>query len=112
MTDLIEIHIPRFKYNEGASFTATAYFRDRATVTPDTPTTAEYKIENLTTGNTVQDWTSLTPGESVSFTITGTNNTLSGSYKREQIQLIVSADRGLSTQTIGQVMWSVENLML
>lgn len=111
MTDRIEIQIPHTSVNEGSAFTATAYFRDEATQAALSPTTAEYRIDCIETGNQVKDWTTLTPGESVSISITSTDNAIiSDGNRRELKQLTVAADRGLSTQSLGRALYRVENL--
>lgn len=109
--DQVEIIIPRTRVNEGSAFTATAYFRDRATSLGSAPATAKYRVDNLTTGQALTDWTTLTPATSIQIPVTATHNAIqSDSNERENVQLTVAGDVGLSTQVRNAVMWSVENL--
>ena len=91
--------------------TAIAYFRDRATKAATTPTTVQYRLDCLTTCTAIADWTSATPGTSVSISVTGTqNDILADSNPTEVKQLTVMADEGLVTQYLQSVRWKVENL--
>lgn len=109
--DQVEITLPKTKWLEETSFTATAFFRNRSTKAATTPTTVHYRVDDLKTGKELTDWTSVTPAGSVSISITSTHNEIqddSSAFERKQ--LIVQADRGLSTQANGKVVWQVQNL--
>lgn len=112
MADQIEIQIPRRSWKEGSQLTATAYFRDRATQAADSTTTAEYRLDCLTTGKQILDWTTLTPAGSISITITGAQNVIQSDVnKYERKQLTVMANRGLASgQSTGVITYDVENL--
>lgn len=118
MADQVEIQIPKPKVSENDAFTATAYFRTRSTKVADTPTTVEYRVDNITTRTTQMEWTTVTPGTSVSISILPAHNAIQqashtwglGTTREEKVQLIVVADRGLSTQAVGHVTWKVRNL--
>lgn len=111
MTSQVEIIIPRTKVQEGSAFTATAYFRDRATSLASIPTNAFYRIDDLTTGGALQGWTSLTPAGSIDIPVTATHNSVQNNiYERERRQLTVAADYGLATQVRQVVLWDVTNL--
>lgn len=111
VADQVEIQIPKTKLNEGSGFTATAYFRTRSTMAANTPTAVKYRVDCLTTRTTLQDWTTLTPGESVSVSITPTHNAIQDSNnKRERKQLTVASDPGTSSEQKGVIRWTVENL--
>ena len=59
----------------------------------------------------ITDWTTLTPGASISIPITATHNAIqSQCNEREKVQLTVEGDVGLSTQVRNAVVWTVENL--
>ena len=104
------IKLPAPRYKERNSFTATAYFRDSSDAA-DTPTTVDYRIDDLTTQTAITAWTSATPGVSVDISITPTENRIiDQSNLWERRQLVVSADRGLSTETRDTVEWKVENI--
>ena len=107
MTDTF-IRLPEPRVHERSSFTATAYFRDGTAA--DTPTTVHYRIDDITTGTAVVDWTSVTPGTSVSISVTSDENRIIGQANyRERRQLVVSADKGTSTETRDVVQYFVEN---
>ena len=109
--DQIEIQIPRPLVEEGSALTATAYFRDRATKAATTPTTVQYRLDCLSTCTVIADWTTATPGTSVSIPVTGPQNEIiSDSNEREVKQLTVMADEGLVTQYRQSIRWRVENI--
>jgi hypothetical protein len=109
--DQVAIVIPKTRVNEGDNFTATAHFRDRATSAGDAPTTIEYRIDCLTTGQEIEDWTTLTPGTSVSIALASDYSAIiSRCNEYERKQLTVMADRGLPFQRSQQAFWTVKNL--
>ena len=112
MADRVEIRIPDFIFNEGSSFTATVNFRDRASQAASTPTTIHYRIDCLSTGTTIVDWTAVSsPAGEKSISVTGDNSAIiNGDKKTELKQLTVQADRGLTTQSTGRVLYRVRNL--
>ena len=112
MTEQVAIVIPRPLFREGSAFTATAYFRDRATAAASTPTNVYYRVDCLTSGQTVQDWTAGTPGASASIAVTAANNDIvSDSNQYEIKQLTVAADYGLATQVTESAVWTVTNTL-
>jgi len=109
--DQAEIVLPKTKWIEETSFLATAYFRTRSTKAAATPTTVHYRVDDLQTGKELTDWTSVTPGTSVTISITPTHNEIQDDAAHfERKQLIVQADQGLSTQFNAKAIWQVENL--
>ena len=107
----IEISIPVPLVTEAGSFTATAYFRTRATKAASAPTTADYKIMCISTGVTVRDWTALTPAASIAIPITYEDNAIQrGSNMAERKSITVRADAGLDTQQIHNRTWIVKNI--
>ena len=109
--DQIEISIPLPTWNEGSSFAATAHFRTRATKAASAPTTADYKITCETTGTTVRDWTSLTPGAAISITVTHEDNAIKMSTNKHELKSItVRGDARLNTQQLQVHYWNVHNL--
>lgn len=109
--DQIAISIPRTTWQEGSAFTATAYCRTRASAAAETPTSLKYRIDCLTTGKQIADWTTLTAASSASISVTGTHNAIQDDANDSEVrQLTVMADDGLSTQHRGSVRWRVENL--
>ena len=116
--DQIEIQLPKTQYAERTSFTATAYFRTRATGAAATPTTVHYRIDNLTTKEQITDWTSVTPGITSSITVKAGENLISvnsrtvygASPKWQTLQLTVALDKDLDTQVTQAKTWRVNNL--
>lgn len=111
MADQVDIRLPKTRYNEGSQFEVTAVFKTRASQADSVPTTAEYKLFNLNTREIIKDWTTLTPAASITFTISATDNDIrkrKSTYER--IQILVSADRGLSTQVIEDKTYLIKNL--
>ncbi len=102
------IQIPKLEYNEGTAFTATAYFRDGEASSASS--TAKYRVDCLTTGEVLTDWTTLTPAVSIAISITSTNNAIQeNSNKYEKKQITVSANHGLATQYRVKKTWNVKN---
>lgn len=111
-TDQIEIQIPKSVWKEKSAFIATAYFRLRSTAAAVTPTTVHYRVDDLTTGLQLQDWTSVSTASNVSIAITATFNAIQDdSSHRERKQLTVKADDGLDTQHIETIEWQIVNLL-
>lgn len=103
------IKIPFLKQQEGSSFTATAYFRNADAA--EAPTTAKFRLDCLTTGKVLQDWTTLTPAASISISITATHNAIQNQSNRfEKKQLTVSSNHGTATQHRETAQWMVENI--
>lgn len=114
----IEIQLPKTKYPERTSFTATAYFRTRETGAAATPTTVHYRIDNLSNNQLVTDWTSVSPSTSASITIKSSENVIDGgsgySYpgvpKWQTMQLTVAIDKDLDSMVVGAKNWRCQNL--
>lgn len=109
--DVVEIVIPRPRVNEGSAFSATAYFRTRATSAAGVPTNAYYRIDDLTTGAVLQAWTALVAAASIAIPITAAHNAIQSQCNgRERRQLTVAGDYGLATQVSQTAVWYVDNL--
>jgi hypothetical protein len=109
MTDTVAIQIPRTTVKEGSAFTATAYFREDGD--ESTPTNVYYRLDNLTTGERIADWTSVSAAANVSISVTATHNAIRSQCNRfEKMQLTVAADHELATQIREAVSWEVENV--
>lgn len=109
--DQVEISLAKTVFNERTQIPVTARVRTRATALAAIPTTLEYKLYNLQTRELVKDWTSLTAAAEASFTISATDNQIRDkSHVDERIDLMVSADRGLSTEAVGRVQYKLRNL--
>lgn len=111
MADQVAIRAPRNRWAEGSGFTATADFRTRSSRSADTPTTVHYRVDCLKTSTVLADWTSVSTASQVSISITPTHNAIQDDSNRfERKQLIVAADKDLTTQSLGFFKWTVENL--
>ena len=109
MTDVF-VTVPNTIVKESSSFTATAYFRVAGAASASV-TNSQYRIDNLTTGSKVADWTALTPAVSIEIPITSAHNKiLNNSDRFEKLQLTVASDRGETSATYDTVIWKVENI--
>lgn len=105
-TDLV-----RDRVNEGSAAAFTANFYSDAWVAT-APTNARYRIDNLSTGAQVLDWTTLTPATSNAIAVTGAQNAISDDCEREELrQLTVEGNAGLATQYQVTKCWRVKNLV-
>lgn len=111
MADHVVVRLPKTRWPEETTFTATLNFRDLATDSASVPTTIHYRVNCLSTRTTLQDWTQVTsPAAEKTVTITAANNTIQDKSKdREYRQIIVQADQGLATQATGTGYWWVDN---
>ena len=104
------INMPYPSNIEGSVFDATVYFRNSSDAAA-TPTTVHYRVDCLATGKEVTDWTSVTPGTSVTITLSTTHNAIEDKANMvEKKQLVVMSDKDLSTQTRDQAIWRVRNI--
>ena len=111
MADQVEIQLPLRTVNERTQLLGTAYFRTRSTGAASTPTTVHYKVSNLTTQETVQDWTTISAAANVSLTITAAMNKIRGGDNVfERIEVLVAADKGLDTEAIGRAVYRIKNV--
>lgn len=111
MADQVEIRIPKTVIQEETGFTITANFRTRSTKAASIPTTVHYRIDDLESNTVLIEWTLVTADAQVSIVIPSTVNKIKQDYKkRERKQIIVQANRGLSTQATNKRQWFVENL--
>lgn len=109
MTDTVSVRTNKTRYAEGSTVAVTADFR--ASGAANTPTTVHYRLDNLNSGEKIIDWTSVSASSQVSISIPGTSNVCEfGHSLRERFQVLVQADRGLSTQYTGKAEWITENV--
>jgi hypothetical protein len=109
----LQAPISQHTVKERSAFTVTSKFyadtSDPWVLTA--PTTVRYRIDCLSTGYPVRDWTTLTTGTSVSISIASADTAiLDDTKKRERKLLTVMADNGLSTQYQESYEWNVLNL--
>lgn len=109
----ITTHLSQSQNPERSAFNAFAKFYDD-TLDPWTlsaPTTVSYRIDCLTTGYPVRDWTIVSSGSSVTLPISSSDNAiLDNTQSREKKLLTVLANSGLSTQCQSTYAWQVVNL--
>lgn len=56
-----------------------------------TPSSARYRIDNLSTGTSTLGWTTLSPSTSMSILVTAAQNARSSCYSRERRQIVIEA---------------------
>lgn len=103
----------RNRVQEGSALTITAKFwtDTSETWTAQTPTTVHYRIDCLTTGTAILDWTSVAAATSATLSITGTQNAIQSDCNEwETKQVTVKIDSGLSTQYQEAMTYDVRNL--
>lgn len=109
--DQITFTLPKDRWKEQSQIAVGARFRDRAIADEVTPTNVRYRLDCLTTGIEILDWTAVSPGETVTVTVTPTQNKIQHDFNRtERKQLMIAADYGLSTQFVESIDWEVTNL--
>ena len=73
-------------------------------------TTARYRVDCLTTGNTMLGWTSTTAASEMTLPMTSAINAIVNPYNRtESRQVTVEINHGLSSQTLDTFTYSVNN---
>jgi hypothetical protein len=98
------------RVNEGSFYDVIVRPLDAANAST-VPSTMRYRIDCETTGNTVRDWTTVTPSAAVTVTVTATENAIvSNSNRTEKKVMTVQADYGESRQYTDKHKWIVVNL--
>jgi hypothetical protein len=96
---------------EKSQHVITAKFKDRSTAALVVPTNIKYRIDCLSTGTAVLDWTTVSADDEITLTITATQNAMQDQFRAYEIkELTVAADYGLATQFVESVTYHVENL--
>jgi hypothetical protein len=97
---------------ESSQHVISVTFRDREAIANVTPTNVYYRIDDLTTGAQVLDWTSVSADDELDITITASQNEMQDQCNtREMRQVVVAANYGLATQYVDSVEYMVENLV-
>lgn len=109
-TDQIVFSSRRDRISEGSGITVTARFLDAGAAT--TPTNVKYRLDNLDSGITGADWTTVATGQTASIAIAGSTNECRTQLPIEQWQLTVAADYGLSSQYTETFIYEVRNTHL
>lgn len=110
--DQIVFRFPRDRINERSSLTVIARFRDRATDADVTPTNVKYRIDNLSSGAEILDWTTVSTSTEVSIATTPDENECKVRDEWQRNLLTVAADYGLSTQFNETFQYEIRNLGL
>ncbi len=104
------IVLPETEIQERAAIRLTTYHRD-ASDAAATPSTLHYRIDCLSTGTTVLDWTSETPSTSNTLSIKSSENRIiDDSNRRELKQVTVALDKGTIDETRDTVSYHVVNI--
>lgn len=107
----IAFQLPKSKWNEGSAFPLPVYLRLRSSGAAATPTTIHYRIDCLTTGTELADWTSVSAASNFTIAVTATHNAIQNQGNLcETRELTVMTDQDLATQHRQAVRWRVENL--
>ena len=109
----ITFQAPQTKVNESSALTVTAKVWDDSTEvwTAQVPTTLHYRIDCLSSGYAITDWTSITADDVSSIAITATENAIQNDWNEtERKQLTLKANSGLSTQYQATFAYDVRNL--
>lgn len=109
--DHIAFQLPNPRVKEGSAFPLPVYLRLRSTAAAATPSTIHYRIDCLTTGTEIADWTTVSAASNFTIAVTATHNAIQSDGNRyERKQLTVMTDQDLSTQHRESVEWRVDNL--
>ena len=104
--DQVEIILPKTMFDERSSFTIKVKVRTRDTGADATPTTLEYRVDNLTVHQNMVDWTTVSAASDAEITLPASAHELQqrgggdwiGGSLWERFQVCVSIDRGLTTE--------------
>jgi hypothetical protein len=111
MIDQITFFQRKDHIRESSQHTIDVKFKQRSDASLQVPTNIAYRIDCLTTGATIADWTSVSADDEITVTVTPTQNALQDQCNKvERRQLTVAADRSLSTQFMDSVVFELENL--
>jgi hypothetical protein len=110
-SDQIVFSLRKDRVKEKSQLVIGATFRDRATAANVTPTNISYRLDCLTTGTQILDWTIVSTDDEITITVTAEQNKIQGDCNRlERKQLTVASDYALTTQFVESIEWDVENL--
>ena len=73
------------------------------------PTSLRYRIDDPEYNCTILDWTTLTPDDDSTITVTGAQNSITGCSPRQRRRLTVEANHGLSSVAVANREWFVVN---
>lgn len=97
--------------NEGDSFSIIAKQFD-VDGSPFTPSTARYRIHDITNDRSIRSWTTITPDTEMTIYITSGDNVIISERSRlEHRQLTIQTNYDEDNQKVGVFDWDVRNLL-
>lgn len=96
--------------NENGAFTHEDTFLNNADVAT-VPTTIRYRVDCLTTGTAIRDWTTVSPGTAITtFTLTADDNEIQDSCNAYELrEVLIHYNLGLSTAKVKSHQYRVVN---
>lgn len=95
---------------EGSTCTIRTRFFDDASLAT-TPTTARYRLRDVTNNRTIVDWTDVTPDTAIDINISPESNAIyRDNVTYQENALVVQADAGLASQWTDEVRYQITNL--
>ena len=112
IVDQIAFATPTRIVNEQSTMVVSARFRNRAAAADaTTPTNVKYQITDVPSGTILTDFTTVTPANPVSITLSTTQTKiLNDTRGQEKKRLTIVADYGLATQFLDSMTFEVRNL--
>lgn len=111
MADQIALRTSETQVSAGSAVSVTAAFRDRATAAASTPSSIRYRVDCLTNGANIVNWTSVSAASSTTIDVAGGHNAIiDETNEYETRQLLVEIDTGLTTQSRQAITWRVKNI--
>lgn len=96
--------------NEKGTVYVTVRFYD-TTDSLFTPLTAAYRVDCLTSGHEIRDWTDVLPDQQIAIALTGEDNRIvDARHSREMRQLVVRYTDEAGNEQKSQVQYRVDNL--
>lgn len=103
--------IPVRKCKEGHSFTHTFSFYNSSWVLT-APSNARYRVDCLTTGTQIRDWTTIAAASQITVSLTDDDNEIQDQRNQfETRQLTIQGDYSTDSQTVQTHDWDVENVL-
>lgn len=98
------------KVNELSPVFITVTFRDE-TGALITPTTVDWRLDDISNKNEILDWAPLTPSNPLSFTVPATANAVADVSRSEEIkEVVIRADDGLAGEAHTPHRYTVINI--
>ena len=110
MIDQVSLLIRKTRVNEGDTFNVDAAFVDNGTEALDTPTSVDFRVDCLTTGQVVKDWTAAALGDSSTVQMDSAFSVIINRWNRtERKQVTVRLNRDDDSQVSARACWTVRN---